>query len=105
MNPINQLTGNVLALRARQTGNLEFGYQSGPWQATVNGTAVGRRYDSGLRGLGGYSIFNAYTSYALDKDWTLFGRVNNIFNKYYQLNYGWNSPGVSVFAGVRYAMK
>ena len=105
MNPINQLTGNVLALRARQTGNLELGYQVGPWQATVNGTAVGRRYDSGQRGLGGYSIFNAYASYSLDKDWTLFGRVNNIFNKYYQLNYGWNSPGVSIFVGARYAMK
>lgn len=105
MNPINQLTGNVLALRARQTGNLELGYQGAAWQATINGTAIGRRYDGGQRGLGGYTLFNAYSSYALSKDWSLFGRVNNIFNKYYQPNYGWNSPGVSVFAGVRYAMK
>lgn len=105
MNPINQLTGSVLALRARQTGNLEFGYQSGLWQATINGTAVGRRYDSGNRALGGYSIFNAYSSYNLSKDWSLFGRVNNIFNKYYQMNYGWNAPGVSVFFGARYAMQ
>jgi vitamin B12 transporter len=105
MNPINQLTGNTLALRARQTGNLELGYQGSQWQATINGSAVGRRYDSGQRGLGGYAIFNGYTSYAMTKDWALFGRVNNIFNKYYQLNYGWNPPGVSVFAGIRYAMK
>ena len=105
MNPINQLTGSVLALRARQTGNLEFGYQSGLWQATINGTTVGRRYDSGNRALGGYSIFNAYSSYNLSKDWSLFGRVNNIFNKYYQMNYGWNAPGVSVFFGARYAMQ
>ena len=105
MNPINQSTGNVLALRARQTGNLEFGYQGSQWQATINGTAVGRRYDSGNRALGGYSIMNAYSSYAITKDWSLFGRVNNIFNKYYQMNYGWNSPGVSVFVGARYAMQ
>lgn len=105
MNPINQLTGNVLALRARQTGNLEFGYQGNLWQTTINGTAVGRRYDSGNKALGGYSIFNAYSSYNLSKDWSLFGRVNNIFNKYYQMNYGWNAPGVSVFVGARYAMQ
>jgi len=105
MNPINQLTGNTLALRARQAGNLEFGYQNNQWQATINGTAVGRRYDSGQRELGGYAIFNGYASYAVTKDWTFFGRVNNIFNKYYQLNYGWNPPGVSIFTGIRYAMK
>jgi vitamin B12 transporter len=105
MNPIDQSTGNVLALRARQSGNFDIGYQNKSWQVNMSTTAVGRRYDSSLNALGGYALLNLYSSYALTKEWSLFVRANNILNKYYQLNYGWNPPGSNVFIGARFTSK
>ena len=55
--------------------------------------------------MGGYSIFNLYSSYELEKDWTVFARWNNVLNKQYQLTYGYNPMGSNIFAGIRYAMK
>jgi vitamin B12 transporter len=55
--------------------------------------------------MGGYAIYNLYGSYKITKDLDLFGRWNNIFNKDYQLSYGFNTPGSNVFVGLRYAMK
>ena len=55
--------------------------------------------------MGGYTIYNLYTNYELEKDLSLFARWNNVFNKDYQLSYGYNTPGSNFFAGIRYAMK
>jgi vitamin B12 transporter len=55
--------------------------------------------------MGGYALFNLVGDYQFAKDWSLFGRWNNIFNKDYQLSYGFNTPGSNLFVGVRYAMK
>jgi len=125
-NPINQVTGDVLAKRAQQFGNINIEYSANRITAGFGGTFSAKRSDpvgttyyyvapssgsySSTTGstngtMGGYSIFNTYASYSLTKDWTLFGRWNNIFNKNYQLSYGYNTPGSNVFIGLRYAMK
>jgi vitamin B12 transporter len=106
-NPVNEGTGTVLAKRAKQFGNAGIEYQKGFLTSGVEGTFSGRRSDSypADAGMGGYAIFNLYGSYEFSKDWTLFGRWNNVMNKDYQLTYGYNTPGSNVFAGIRYAMK
>ncbi len=106
-NPVNEGTGAVLAKRAKQFGNAGVEYQKGFLTSGVEGTFSGRRLDSypADAGMGGYAIFNLYGSYEFSKDWTMFGRWNNVFNKDYQLTYGYNTPGSNVFAGIRYAMK
>jgi vitamin B12 transporter len=45
------------------------------------------------------------TEIGLHKNLSLFGRWNNVFNKDYQLSYGFNTPGSNVFFGLRYAMQ
>jgi vitamin B12 transporter len=104
-NPIAQNTGYLLAKRARQFGNIGADYKYKKISIGAEGTFQGGRYNSGNTGyMGGYAIYNLYGNYEFSKDWTLFGRWNNIFNKDYQLSYGFNTPGSNLFVGIRYAM-
>lgn len=105
-NPIDQTTGYVLAKRAKQFGNVGAEYRKNAITAGVEGTFQANRNDYSNTGyMGGYGIFNTYATYNFDKDWSLFGRWNNMTNKSYQLNYGYVTPGSNVFVGVRYAMQ
>lgn len=105
-NPIDESTGFVLAKRARQFGNIGTEYKTTRLAAGAEGTFQANRTNYDNSGyMGGYAIYNLYGNYALTKDWTLFGRWNNIFNKDYQLSYGFNTPGSNLFVGMRYAMK
>ncbi len=105
-NPIAQNTGYLLAKRARQFGNIGADYKYKKINVGAEGTFQGGRYNSGNSGyMGGYAIYNLYGNYEFSKNWTLFGRWNNIFNKDYQLSYGYNTPGSNLFVGIRYAMK
>ena len=105
-NPVDQATGYVLAKRAKQFGNVSVEYKKSAYVVGAEGTFQAQRYDYGNTGLmNGYGIANLYGSYDFAKDWSLFARWNNIFNKNYQLNYGYVTPGSNVFVGIRYAMK
>ena len=113
--PINQTTDQVLAKRARTFGNASVEYTNNKLIAGLGGTFSGQRTDiSGTDAtsgnayngaMGGYSIFNLYSSYEIEQNLTVFARWNNILNKQYQLTYGYNTPGSNIFAGIRYAMK
>ncbi len=105
-NPIDERTGFVLAKRARQFGNIGAEYKDTKMVVGAEGTFQANRNDFSNTGyMGGYGLFNLYGNYEFAKDWTLFGRWNNILNKNYQLSYGYNTPGSNLFVGVRYAMK
>ena len=106
-NPINESTGSVLPKRAKQFGSAGIDYKVRNTKVGLEGTFVARRFDSYPAGaeMGGYALFNLVGDYQFAKDWSLFGRWNNIFNKDYQLSYGFNTPGSNLFVGVRYAMK
>ena len=113
-NPENVTEDKQLTKRARTFGNASVEYNYNKLVAGLGGTFSGQRQDisgtdtsgSTYNGsMGGYSIFNLYSSYELEKNWTLFARWNNITNKQYQLTYGYNTMGSNVFVGLRYAMK
>jgi vitamin B12 transporter len=105
-NPIAQSTGFVLAKRARQFGNIGAEYNAKALKVGAEGTFQGGRYNSGNSNyMGGYAIYNLYASHDITKNLSLFGRWNNVFNKDYQLSYGFNTPGSNVFFGLRYAMQ
>lgn len=115
---VTTAAGSVLPKRARLFGNAALEYHQGKMTLGGGGTFSGQRYDPARVGnyityepastsgaMGGYAIFNLYANYDLEKDWNLFARWNNVFNKDYQLSYGYNTPGSNVFVGLRYAMK
>jgi vitamin B12 transporter len=101
---IDANTGLLLGRRARNRAALALTRHWGPWTAGVEGQFVGARYDTNTDAvrLGGYSLINLTLHYAIDKTVALEGRIDNLFNKHYELAQGYNTPGVMVFVGVRY---
>ncbi len=100
-NPIDQTTGYVLAKRAKQFGNASAEYRNNAVTAGVEGTCQANRNDYSNTGyIGGYGTFKTYASYNFAKDWSLFGRWNNMPNKSYQLSYGYVTPGSNVYLWV-----
>ena len=114
-NPENVTNDTLLLKRARTFGNASVEYNYQKLIAGLGGTFSGQRQDGSNSDpsmgtvyngvMGGYSIFNLYSSYELEKDWTVFARWNNVLNKQYQLTYGYNPMGSNIFAGIRHAMK
>jgi len=106
-NPVNESTNSTLLKQAKQYGNVAAEYLYLQYTGGVETTFSGRRDDfqGASTGMGGYNLFNLYGNYSLEKDLSLFVRWNNVFNKNYQLSYGYNTPGSNVFVGLRYAMK
>lgn len=105
--PKDETTGRQLARRAKKHGTLGVDYAAGPF--TTGGELVfsGKRFDdtANLNRLGGYGVLNLYASYDIAKDWEVFGRWNNVFDKKYELARNYNTAESNVFVGVRYGMK
>jgi len=106
-NPVNEGSNSTLVKQAKQYGNVAAEYLYLKLTTGVGATFSGRRDDylGSNTGMGGYMIYNFYANYDLEKDLSIFARWNNAFNKTYQLSYGYNTPGSTIFAGLRYAMK
>ncbi|WP_457677626.1 TonB-dependent receptor domain-containing protein [Thermovibrio sp.] len=63
------------------------------------------REDSSGKTLGGFTTYNCYASYSLKENFNLFAKAYNLTNKKYQLAYGYNTLGRSLFVGATYAFK
>jgi vitamin B12 transporter len=105
--PRDDTTGKRLPRRARQHGSVALEYAAGSYKAGVESVFSGERYDDGanLNRLGGYGLLNVFASTALARDWSLFGRWNNVTGKNYALSRGYATPGSNLFVGIRYAMQ
>ncbi|HWK96634.1 MAG TPA: TonB-dependent receptor [Pseudolabrys sp.] len=49
----------------------------------------------------GYTVVNIAANYVVNKQVTVFGRVDNLFDKRYEVPVGWKAPGVGVFGGIK----
>ena len=67
----------------------------GPW---VDGN---RSFSIPRLNASGYTTVNFNTSYDLNDTWSLFGRIDNAFDRQYQDPVGFQHPGIGAFAGVR----
>ncbi len=80
-----------------------------------SGTEMGARlYAAGARRDGnsatakilpGYATWNFYASRKLGADWIARVKIENAFDKQYQLAYGYNTPGRGVYATLQYQPK
>ena len=69
---------------------------------------IGKRYDKNFSyypaqrvNLGGYALVNLSGKYHISDIVELYGRVNNLFNKYYEEIFGYAPPGLSAYLGVK----
>jgi vitamin B12 transporter len=102
--PKDRATGTLLPRRAQQYGSASLDYTEGGLRLSTELIASGHRYDNvaNTQRLAGYALWNIVASYGLTKEWTLFARWNNIFDKQYELARNFATPGTNVFLGVRY---
>ena len=96
-----------LLRRPRHKGSLNAIWRSGPVSFDASVLAVGWWVD-GNRDFSiprlqapGYTIVNLAGSYDLGRHFTLFGRIDNLFDRHYENPTGFLQPSIGVFAGVR----
>lgn len=101
---IDSVRGNLLARRARQSGKLDIDQQLGTWSVGASMLATGKRYnDAGnFVKLGGYATFDVRAEYALNPEWRVQTRLENVFDKRYETAYSYNQPGFGAFVTLRY---
>ncbi|MDQ5880656.1 MAG: vitamin transporter [Pseudomonadota bacterium] len=107
-------TGNTLQRRARQTGTIELRRQLGQFNLGTQLQGVSSRYNNraNTQKLDGYGLLNLDANYRIDRDWSLFAKLNNLLDKEYTLVRStlspyndYETPGRNLFVGVRYSPK
>lgn len=113
--PKDMDTGEQLRRRAKAFGNLSATYVAGAFKGGIEWKMVGTRYDdphwltrkNQVR-MSSYALTNLFAEYAMAKDWSLFARIDNLFDKEYEIARStsviYGTPGLSAFAGIRYTL-
>lgn len=105
-------TGMTEIRRPRDSGRVDLAYihSGGRGTATVSALYNGSMFDTAFRvadfasqrvSLHDYWLLNFAASYKIQPGMELFGRVENVLNEKYQEIYGFNTPGVGAFGGVK----
>lgn len=94
-----------LRRRADWTASFRLARDVGAWKLGGEWQLVGGRYDDANENdrMGGYGLVNLFAHYAVDRNWTLEARANNVGDKKYETALDFNTPGANVFVGLRYA--
>jgi vitamin B12 transporter len=104
--PVDEATGSLLQRRARDFGSLSLRKASGSWTFGAEVIASGARFDRANEvpdsRMHGYAILNLSVIYSLNREWSVRGRWNNVFDRDYELAQGFNTPGSNVFVSVQY---
>jgi vitamin B12 transporter len=102
--PEDDASGNLLPRRARRHASVTVAQSWSALRVGAELIASSARFDdaANTRRMGGYALVNLTADYALGEGWTLFARLNNAFDKRYELAADYNTAGANVFAGIRY---
>jgi len=105
--PRNVTLAMPQARRAKMYGSLDMSRPMAGYDMGAKLYASGERKDSPYSStmLGGYSVWSLYASRKIDERWTARVRFENVFDKQYQLAYGYNTPGRGLFATLQYSPK
>jgi len=96
--------GKNLARRAEETAKLGVDYY--PIDALhigVFGEYIGKRYndsDDGGQQTGRYSVVNLVTNYDISQNFSIYAKVDNIFDTYYQVVDGYATAPLSAYVGI-----
>jgi vitamin B12 transporter len=99
--PKNDTTNERLSRRARTLASLGLARQYGALRIGTDLQYTGSRSDISIdKQLPSYVLLNLNARYQLNKNVSLFGRIDNLFDRDYQTAYGYNQPSRGVFAGL-----
>ncbi|MBV0882051.1 TonB-dependent receptor [Noviherbaspirillum sp. L7-7A] len=102
--PHDESNDRLLQRRARRHAALAADYVQGAWRAGVEAVLSSERFEyaGGTTRLPGYGLVNLHASLALNRDWSVFGRIGNLFDKDYELAKNYATERRTLFVGVRY---
>jgi vitamin B12 transporter len=104
--PWNVSGDKPLARRAREYGSLDFSRTIQMYDVGVKVYASGSRTDGATANtLAGYALWTLYASKKIDNEWTARVKLENVFDRQYQLAYGFNTPGRGIYATLQYQPK
>jgi vitamin B12 transporter len=105
--PKDAATGKQLNRRARAFGNVRISYTQNEWNFGAELQGTGSRWDdvANTQRMGGYTLVNLYASHALKRDWSVYGRIDNLFDRTYETAKSFGVPGASLTVGLRYDVK
>jgi vitamin B12 transporter len=107
----NRDTGERLLRRANRFGSVSAQYRLGDWRMGAEVLASGNREDFEVREpfgkvkLSGYSVVNLTTSYQFARSSRVAFKLENAFDKQYELVRGYNTQGRSFFASLAHEFK
>jgi vitamin B12 transporter len=113
-NPLDSTTGQRLLRRAKTLATVGISQDMGALNLGGNVRYSGAREDrftdpvtfaSSRTTLPSYTVVDLNASYAINKSFKAFGRVDNLLNKSYETIYGYRQAPRGVFAGVSWAMQ
>ncbi|MGU7781781.1 TonB-dependent receptor domain-containing protein [Burkholderia sp. PU8-34] len=91
-NPIDETQNQDLDRRARRFASAAVSRAFGPVRVGGEWLVSGARNDSGGGRLGGYGLVNLSARYNITKAWYVSARIDNLFDKDYELAYAYNTP-------------
>jgi vitamin B12 transporter len=105
--PVNKVTNKQLARRANNYGSLDVSRAIGDYDIGAKLYVSGQRKNSDFDSyvLASYSIWSFYASRKIDNEWTARVKLDNAFDRQYQLAYGYNTPGRGIYATLQYQPK
>jgi vitamin B12 transporter len=107
LDPIDNITGRVLSLRARRGITLGADRTVAGWQLGAEIQGVGERFDDAANStvLPGYALLNMTANTQLGRDWQLVLRIDNTLDAQYQQVGHYATPGRAFYAGVQWRPK
>lgn len=102
--PWNVSDNAALLRRAKNYGTLDVSRSMGQYEIGTKLYAAGMRNDIGST-LSGYATLALYASRKIDDNWIARARLENAFDKQYQLAYGYNTPGRGLYLTLHYSPK
>jgi len=104
-NPVDESSNTQLLRRARRHASFDVGRNFGNWRFGGEWLVSSSRLDNSGRTLGGYGIVNLNARYNIDKQWFVAARVENLFDKNYQLAWPYNTQGRAGFITLGWRQK
>lgn len=104
-NPKDEATGEVLIRRARTLASLALSKSFGPWSVGTDLQYAGSRPDTDFvtaakKTLPAYWLADLTARRRLNRSLSVYGRIENLFNRDYQTAYGYSQPSRGVFLGL-----
>ncbi|MCD6671969.1 MAG: TonB-dependent receptor [Burkholderiaceae bacterium] len=94
-----------LSRRAPRYGSIGIERHEEQWRVGAEAIGQSRRVDTQGARMGGYAVLGLWAGYAITRDWEIFARLSNAFDRDFETIAGYRSPPRSLYVELRYAMR